>query len=180
MRFFLPTVLSAATSLTLLLAGAPASAQMQHKDSTSNHGQMTQQMGQHRAEHRADHRAERQAHRAEHRAERQQKLKAALQLTPTQEAAWSTYVQAQQRPQRATPPDRQAWTHMTTPQRLDQMLARKGERDTHMTQMINATRGLYAVLDAEQQKVFDSMAPTAGMGRGAMPHHGAHGMNHGG
>lgn len=170
MKLFTTTLLATATTLALL-AGGTAVAQMQHKDVSTQHGQMSQQ---------------RSEHRAEHRAERQQKLKAALNINPAQEGAWAKYVQAQQRPQHTSPPDRQAWSQLTTPQRLDQMQARKGERDAHVAQMIEATRGLYAALDLEQQKVFDSQALHAGMGKGGKQHrgghgsHGGHGMHHGG
>ncbi len=140
MKFPTPSLLAAATALTLL-AGAPAMAQMQHQGNGPRHEQMVKRM-----------------------ADRQAALKAALKLTPAQEAAWARYVSAQQPPQRATPPDREAWSKLTTPQRLDQMQAHKAERDAHMTQVMDATRALYAALDAEQQKVFDSQAPMAGMG----------------
>jgi hypothetical protein len=65
------------------------------------------------------------------------------------------------------------------------MQAKKAERDAHMAQVVEATRALYAALDAEQQKVFDSQAPMAGMGgqhRGdaGMPRHERGGMRHGG
>lgn len=164
MKFPTKSLLAATTALALL-AGAPAMAQGQHKADGPRHEQMVKRM-----------------------AERQTQLKAALKLTPAQEAAWERYVSAHQRPQRATPPDREAWAKLTTPQRLDQMQAKKAERDAHMSQAMDATRSLYAALDAEQQKVFDSQAPMAGMGmggkhRGERGMHGEHrhgGMRHGG
>lgn len=176
MKLLKPTLLAAATTLALLTGGTTL-AQMQHKDAAAQHGQMSQHRGEHRSE-----------HRAAHKAERQQQLKAALKLSPAQESAWVKYVQAQQRPQHTSPPDRQAWAQLSTPQRLDQMQAQKGVRDAHMAQMIEATRSLYAALDPEQQKVFDSLVPTAGMGmgkggkqqRGGHGGHGGHGMHHGG
>lgn len=175
MKLFTTTLLATATTLALL-AGGTALAQMQHKDAAAQHGQMSQHRGEHRAENRTE-------HRAAHRAERQQQLKAALKLNPAQEGAWAKYVQAQQRPQHTSPPDRQAWAQLSTPQRLDKMQAMKSVRDAHMAHMIEATRGLYAALDPEQQKVFDSQALNAGMGWGGKQHrggHGGHGMHHGG
>ena len=56
---------------------------------------------------------------------------------------------------------------------VDVASARKAERDAHMAQRMDATRALYAALDAEQQKVFDSQAPMAGM---AGKHRGERGM----
>ena len=103
-------------------------------------------------------------------------------LTPAQEAAWTRYTSAHQPPQRGARPDRDAWSKLTTPQRLDQMQAHKAERDAHMAQAMEATRALYAALNAEQQKLFDSQAPMAGMGmRGkAQGEHRHGGMRHGG
>lgn len=154
--------LLAATAALALFAGMPALAQMQHKGDGPRHEQMAQRM-----------------------AERQTQLKAALKLTPAQEAAWTRYVSAHQPPQHGPRADRGAWAQLTTPQRLDQMQARKAERDAHMAQRMDATRALYAALDAEQQKVFDSQAPMAGMagkhrGERGMRGHGHGGMHHGG
>lgn len=151
MKFRPQSLLVAATALALL-AGAPAMAQMHGKSEGPRHEQMAQRM-----------------------AERQNQLKAALKLTPAQEAAWTRYTNAHQPPKQATPPDRDAWAKLTTPQRLDQMQAKKAERDAHMAQVVDATRALYAALDAEQQKVFDSQAPMAGMGMGGK-HRGERGM----
>ncbi len=151
MKFRTKSLLAATTALALL-AGAPAMAQMHHKGDGPRHEKM-----------------------AQHMAERHAQLKAALKLTPAQEAAWERYVSAHQPPQRATPPDREAWAKLTTPQRLDQMQAKKAERDAHMARAMDATRAFYAVLDAEQQKVFDSQAPMAGMGMGGK-HRGERGM----
>lgn len=151
MKFRPQSLLVAATTLALL-AGAPAMAQMHGKSEGPRHEQMVQRM-----------------------AERQNQLKAALKLTPAQEAAWTRYTNAHQPPKQATPPDRDAWAKLTTPQRLDQMQAKKAERDAHMAQVVDATRALYAALDAEQQKVFDSQAPMAGMGMGGK-HRGERGM----
>lgn len=152
MKFHTKSLLAATTALAML-AGVPALAQMQHKGDGPRHEQMTQRM-----------------------AERQTQLKAALKLTPAQETAWTRYASAHQRPQRGTRADREAWAQLTTPQRLDQMQAKKAQRDAHMAQVVEATRALYAVLDVEQQKVFDSQAPMAGMGGMGGKHRGEHGM----
>jgi hypothetical protein len=162
MKFATQTLLAATTALALL-AGAPA---MAHKPGASD-GPRHERMVQHMAE-------------------RQAQLKAALKLTPAQEAAWARYTSAHQRPKQASRPDREAWAQLTTPQRLDQMQAHKAERDAHMTQRMDATRALYAALDAEQQKVFDSQAPMAGKGgkhrgeRGMRGEHPQSGMHQGG
>ena len=151
MRIPTQSLLAAATVLALL-TGSPAMAHMQHKGDGPRHEQMAQRM-----------------------AERHSQLKAALKLTANQEAAWNRYTSAHQPPQRGARPDREAWSKLSTPQRLDHMQAKKAERDAHMTQVVDATRALYATLDAEQQKIFDSQAPMAGMGMGGH-RHGERGM----
>jgi protein CpxP len=111
--------------------------------------------------------------------QRQAELKAKLQLSAGQEAAWNSFVQAQRppaRPARLTPEDhkqRQAqFAAMTTPQRIDQMQAMKAQRDTWMTQRADATKTFYAALTPAQQKVFDESTLRGG-GRGHGPR-GAH------
>lgn len=143
-----------ATTAAALLGAAPA---MAHKareggDPAQHHQRMEQRLAEH-----------------------QQQLKADLKLTPAQESAWSRYTEAFKRP--APPsqrPDREALARMTTPERLDHMLARKAERDAHMNRVVEATRSLYAALSPEQQKVFDQRArPHRMEGRhGPQGHHG--------
>ena len=61
---------------------------------------------------------------------------------------------------------------------LEPMLARSGQGPYQaMAQAMEATRALYAALNAEQQKLFDSQAPMAGMGMGMG---GKHRHEHGG
>lgn len=164
MRFPTRSLMAATTALALL-AGATA---MAHTP-----GQPDGARQAHKAQHMAQHRAEGQA-----------KLKADLKITPAQEAAWTRYVDAHQPPKTAERPDRAAWAQLTTPQRLDQMMAHQAERDAHRTQAMNATRALYAALDAGQQQLFDSRAPMAGgmgqrMGGPDRPGKGMRGHDHG-
>ncbi|MCY1560367.1 LTXXQ motif family protein [compost metagenome] len=79
------------------------------------------------------------------------------------------------RPARQGP--REDWSKLTTPQRLDKMAAMKAERDARMGQRHDAIKSFYAVLNAEQQKVFDAKQmqgfQRAGMkGHGKNHHHG--------
>lgn len=121
--------------------------------------------------------AKMQARIAKHQAE----LKAKLAITPAQEGAWSAYAAALKPPARneAARPDRAAlkaeFEKMTTPQRIDKMSAlraqRMAEMNAAMTKRGDATKTLYAALNADQQKTFDSQS----MSRGGMGHGGHHG-----
>ncbi|MEJ7687993.1 MAG: Spy/CpxP family protein refolding chaperone [Variovorax sp.] len=94
-----------------------------------------------------------------HRAERLATLKQKLQLTLSQEGAWSGFTEAQKRPPRAAGQaraDRAELARLTTPQRLDRMQARQAERSAMQGKRIDATRTLYAALSPEQQKTFDA------------------------
>lgn len=132
-------------------------------------------------EQRDQKRAEHLARMQQKMAERQAALKTELQLTPAQEPAWNAFIartQTQARPARQG--NREDWSKLTTPQRLDKMQAMKVERDTAMAQRVDAIKSFYASLNADQQKVFDSKHLSgfqrAGMhrGHGHHPHHGGH------
>lgn len=98
-------------------------------------------------------------------------LKAQLKLTPAQEGAWNTFVEARQpatmqtMPQRPDPVD---MANLTTPERLDKMKEMRTERMSTMYAAMDkrdaATRAFYAELTPDQQKVFDVAAMT-GQGR---------------
>jgi periplasmic protein CpxP/Spy len=129
-------------------------------------------------------RAERMAQRQKMMAERQAKLKETLKITAEQEPAWNAFV-ARTAPQpRAMQPGqtREDWSKLTTPERLDKMLARKAERDAQMTQRIDATKSFYAALTPDQQKLFDAQGhgrfQRTGMqgGERGMGRHGHDGM----
>lgn len=103
-------------------------------------------------------RAERmQAQMDKRQTEHQERLKTALKLTPTQESAWKSYVQASQRPPRPNDP-KPDWATLTTPQRLDQLETWQQMQQKHAQQRISATREFYAGLSPEQQKVFDTQS----------------------
>lgn len=137
------------------------------------------------------HRADRMAKMQKRMAERQAKLKAELKLAPEQEAAWSAFVARTAPELRMGGKDRaqrEDWSKMTTPERLDKMQARHAERGEKMAERIDATKSFYATLTPEQQKTFDtqSMRATGGKHRGGMKgdhqhmgknhHHGDHGQ----
>lgn len=98
------------------------------------------------------------------------KLRATLQLTPAQEPALAALLASMKPPEGGMEKmhaDHQAMAAMTTPQRLDQMLAKMDEHRAAMVQHVAAVKRFYAQLTASQQKAFDAMH--AG-GEGAMGH----------
>jgi hypothetical protein len=107
-------------------------------------------------------------------------LKGKLKLEASQEAAWNTFAQAMQPMPAAQRPDRAAMEKLSTPERIDQMMAFKAQRDAHMQKHAEATKTFYATLNAEQKKTFDaeSARMLRGMGeQGMMARH--HGAGHG-
>jgi len=116
--------------------------------------------------------AEMRAHMAEH-------LRAALQLQPSQDAALNAFLDAM-RPPGGT--EQRGWhrqpgemTHLTTPERLDKMLARADERHARMVAHVAAVKQFYAQLTPSQQKAFDVMAPMMMIHRhGGFGDHGFH------
>ena len=100
-----------------------------------------------------------QARRAEHRAKRLQELKVFLQLQGNQEAAWTSFYAVMQKPM--AKPDRfkpEELEKLSTPERIDKMMAVKAERDSQVNQRMAAVKTFYASLNAQQQKVFDTHA----------------------
>lgn len=113
-----------------------------------------------------------QAERMEQRAKHLAALKAKLNLTVQQEAAWDAYTAPRQGAMRPMG-DRQAmkaeFAKMTTPQRMDKMLEISEMRRVKMVERAQATKSFYAQLTPTQQAVFDSEAKFRGHGRGG--HH---------
>lgn len=106
----------------------------------------------------------RHAPSAQHHAQRREQrhtahlvqLKTALKLTSSQEAAWGAYAVRTAPLTHAHPQaTSQDLAPLTTPERLDKLMAIKAERDAHLARHIDASRQLYAALTPEQQKVFD-------------------------
>lgn len=89
-------------------------------------------------------------------------LKAQLKLTPEQEPAWKTFIEATKVPAGlATPrPDPAELAKLSTPQRIDRMKAIHAQRISEMSAAMDqhgeAVKAFYAVLTPEQQKVFDA------------------------
>ncbi len=98
------------------------------------------------------------AKRQEMRAKRQAELKAQLQLTAAQEPAWNTFIASM------TPPkDRAAlraeFDKLSEAERRDKMKTLRAQREANVGVF-------YAVLSADQKKVFDEQRKHKGHGRG--------------
>jgi periplasmic protein CpxP/Spy len=95
----------------------------------------------------------------ERRASHLSELKDKLKLSPAQEAAWNTFTRTHQ-PGMRQGVDRQAmraeFEKLSTPQRLDKMLALSDVRRARMVERAQATKAFYAQLSPEQQGVFDA------------------------
>jgi periplasmic protein CpxP/Spy len=107
----------------------------------------------------------------------QQQLKAALKLTGEQETAWKDYSASLQGQKNAKPQlDRAEWAKLTTPERMDKMMALRTEREAHMRQRMDATKAFYATLTPQQQQVFDQHHSK--MGRHGHGTDSGHGKDH--
>jgi hypothetical protein len=117
-------------------------------------------------------------------ADHQAKLKTALKITASQEAAWTAFATATAPNPGAmqAPIARDDWAKLTTPQRMEKMQAFRAERDAVMAKRMDAVKTFYAALTPEQQKVFDaqSFGPFEGRGMHAGRHgHGERGEHRG-
>ena len=88
-------------------------------------------------------------------------LKSKLKITPDQESAWNTFSNATKPPVRSMKrPDFAELNKLSTPERIDKMHALRKEHmaamDSAMDQREEATKTFYAVLSADQKKIFDS------------------------
>jgi periplasmic protein CpxP/Spy len=165
-RLFLATILMASFGYTAVASAqttTPAPDSIKDKMHRGDHSNIRDRMfGNHQ----------------EHAAKRQAGLKAALKITPEQEAAWATYTASMQPPanmaggmmgMRHDTKVHADMAKLTTPERIDKLRALRAERMTMMNAEMDkrgaATKAFYAVLSSEQKTVFDSMAI----------HHGRHG-----
>jgi Spy/CpxP family protein refolding chaperone len=106
--------------------------------------------------------------REERQAKRAQLMHDALGITANQESAWKAFQDAM-KPPAFTPPtaDRRAQLEaMTTPQRLDERLARQTEMYNVVKARTEATKRFYNQLTPTQKKSFDALAQMGGRGDG--------------
>lgn len=98
-------------------------------------------------------------------------LKEKLKLTVQQEAAWNTFAGAAQpgspRQDMGRKAMRDAYEKLSTPERLDRMLAMAEKRHARLAERAETIKAFYQHLTPEQQKVFDAEAMRGG-------HHGGH------
>lgn len=91
----------------------------------------------------------------ERMAQRQAALKEKLQLSPSQEGAWNSYVSALMPPANFQRHDRADFARLTTPERIERMQALRAQRIAEMDRRAEATKTFYAALSPQQKKVFD-------------------------
>ncbi len=116
---------------------------------------------------------QREAGRDDRRAAHLAGLKQKLGLSAEQEAAWNTFAAATQHGSRHPGLERQTmrgdFDKLSTPERLDRVLAMSELRRSHLLERAQAIKALYAQLTPEQQRVFDAEA---------MPRPHLHGHHH--
>lgn len=113
------------------------------------------------------------AKRMERFSKRMGELKQKLQITPAQEAGWTSFTTAMQPSGAYRRIDRDAVAKLSTPDRIDQMRALRNQRIAEMDRRGDATKAFYNTLTAEQRQVFDTETAKRGGHRG---HHGHRGM----
>jgi len=82
------------------------------------------------------------------------RLHDALKLTSAQEAAWTQFSN-KMKPVNMDNSRTQDWKGMSTPDRLDKMLANMKSREKTMSERAANVRSFYAALSQEQQRTFD-------------------------
>ena len=105
-------------------------------------------------------------------------LKSRLKITPAQEGAWNTFTATMTPParmgERATTEQRadyaKDYAKLSTPERIDKMRVLRTQRMAEMTASMDqrgeAIKSFYAVLDPEQQKIFDAEHRKMGQRKG--------------
>ena len=104
-----------------------------------------------------DHQHLNQESHREHFQMRQQELHEKLALTANQDAAWAIFV-AKTKPSERH--DEAGWyelSKLSTPERLDRMLAKTKEREQRLEVRVQATKDLYKQLTPGQQNTFDTL-----------------------
>lgn len=92
------------------------------------------------------------------RAKREAKLHDKLKITAAQEDAWKTFISktAPQHPvEMSKHLSKEEWNKLTAPELLARQAEHLKQWQERLTQRIAATKDFYAVLTADQQKVFD-------------------------
>ena len=117
------------------------------------------------------HEAKSNAHRSERHQKHLNELKVFLQLQASQESAWNAFETAMKTSmKRPTNHSMAEMEKLSTPERIDKMMAIKAERDLEITKRMDASKTFYATLTPAQQKVFDTQTQKF-LNRGPMGHH---------
>lgn len=155
MKLLKNTIALSLTAATLLL-GAGVYAQQKsdvtNAASTANAPNRSAEQGKRMQQRHQAMQAGMEKHRA--------RLHEQLKLTPQQEGAWATFMEAT-KPRQAPMSDaakaeRQAMASMNAPERMEKMLGHAKDRLARMQQHLDALKTFYAVLTPEQQKIFDA------------------------
>lgn len=118
------------------------------------------------------HEAKREAHRSERHQNHLNEMKIFLQLQASQENAWNTFEAVMKTPmKRPTNHSVAEMEKLSTPERIDKMMAFKAERDSEITKRMEASKTFYTTLTPAQQKVFDTQTQKF-LNRVSMGHHG--------
>ncbi len=100
---------------------------------------------------------QREAMRAGRHQKHLDEMKVYLQLQASQEAAWQSFASVMKTPmKRPTPLAPSELEKLTTPERIDKMMALKAEKDAEISKRMNASKTFYVTLTPAQQKVFDT------------------------
>jgi len=107
-------------------------------------------------------------------AKHQARLHDRLKLSAAQEAAWKTFTEKTKPDPARRMAARDEVATLTTPARMDRMLALMKEGEGRMAEHAAAVKDFYAQLTPEQQKIFDDQAKAwHARGHGMRhPHHG--------
>lgn len=98
-----------------------------------------------------------QTRRAERHGQRLAALQERLQLSPAQQEAWQRFARAMQPPaRRPQGPSRAELARLSTPERIDHLLAMQAERQARLRQRADAVKAFYAQLTPEQRQTFDA------------------------
>lgn len=100
----------------------------------------------------------------------QSKLHDKLGITANQENAWKTFVAASKPQPMPKKPDDADMAKLTTPERIDEHLARMKDHEAVMEKRAEAVKAFYAQLTPAQQKIFDDTMPPAPPEGGEMHH----------
>jgi len=100
---------------------------------------------------------QREAMRAGRHQKHLDEMKVYLQLQASQESAWQSFAGVMKTPmKRPTPLAPAELEKLTTPERIDKMMALKAEKDVEISKRMNASKTFYGTLTPAQQKVFDT------------------------